>query len=118
MVYEEDLQPSVDIWAFTRPLTWQLWVVFAATLVALPFIFWVMEKLNTEGYIPFSKSSSYDLRFALCEREHDEPCRFFPSCFYLTPVVPPALLQTVISWLCSRRSEAAACCARVLPLSG
>ncbi len=67
MVYEGDLQPPVDIWAFARPLTWELWLVFAATLLTLPFVFWVMEKLNTEGFVLLSKTSAHDLRFAVCE---------------------------------------------------
>jgi hypothetical protein len=67
MVYEGDIQPAVNIWAFGQPLTWQLWVVFAVTVVVLPFVFFVVEKLCLEGYIPLSKSCAFDLRFAVCE---------------------------------------------------
>jgi hypothetical protein len=89
-----------------RPLTWQLWVVFAVTVLVLPFAFFVMEKLNLEGFLPLSNSTLYDQRFALCELAC---CLALRMRVPLLPVTPPALLQTVISWPCSLKSEAAAC---------
>ncbi len=83
MLYEGELKPAVDIWAFGRPLTWQLWVVFAATVLALPLLFFVMEKLNADGFIPLTKTSSHDIRFAMCEWCCPEPWATCACCTHL-----------------------------------
>lgn len=55
---------SVDSWAFMKPFTPLLWVIFLITVVIVPVFVWIWEALHVRGYITLSLGTLEEMRQA------------------------------------------------------